>query len=81
MSWATVYRHRLKDELRPVLGKRGPKTLSTDEELLALIREDLASTEWVGEGHRKVWALLRRLKRVQAIGPDVAQSLAVRHDP
>jgi hypothetical protein len=39
VSRATVYRHRVKDELRPVLGKRGHKTLWTDEELLALIHE------------------------------------------
>lgn len=65
VSRATVYRHREKGELRPVLGKRGPKTLWTDEELLALIREDLATTEWVGEGHRKVWARLRALKGVR----------------
>jgi len=65
VSRATVYRHRVKDELRPVLGKRGPKTLWTDEELLALVREDLATTEWVGEGHRKVWARLRHLKGVR----------------
>jgi transposase InsO family protein len=37
----------------------------SDEELLALIREDLATTEWVGEGHRKVWARLRALKGVR----------------
>jgi putative transposase len=65
VSRATVYRHRVKDELRPVLGKRGPRTRWTDEELLALIREDLATTEWVGEGHRKVWARLRHLKGVR----------------
>jgi transposase InsO family protein len=47
------------------VGKRGPKTNWTDEELLALIREDLATTPWVGEGHRKVWARLRMLKGVR----------------
>ena len=39
--------------------KRGPKTELTDERLLALIREDLASSPFHGEGHRKVWARLR----------------------
>jgi transposase InsO family protein len=48
-----------------VLGKRGPKTQWSDAELLALIREDIATTEWVGEGHRKVWARLRALKGVR----------------
>lgn len=46
-------------------GKRGPKTSWTDAELLELIREDLATSEWVGEGHRKVWARLRALKDVR----------------
>ena len=64
VSRATVYRHR-SCELLPVSGKRGPKTLWTDDELLALIREDLATTEWVGEGHRKVWARLRHLKGIR----------------
>ena len=45
--------------------KRGPKTAWSDAELLALIREDLATTEWLGEGHRKVWARLRALKGVR----------------
>jgi putative transposase len=49
-----------------VLGKRGPKTSWSDAELLAFIREDLATTEWVGEGHRKVWARLRALKNVRS---------------
>jgi transposase InsO family protein len=33
--------------------------------LLALIRDDLSSSEWVGEGHRKVWARLRALRGVR----------------
>lgn len=67
LSRATVYRRResAANEAPPVLGKRGPKTSWSDAELLALIREDLATTEWVGEGHRKVWARLRALKNVR----------------
>lgn len=67
VSRATVYRRRAAEarEEPPVLGKRGPKTRWSDAELLALIREDLSSTEWVGEGHRKVWARLRALKQVR----------------
>jgi len=61
VSRATVYRHRVKDELRPVLGKRGHKTLWTDQELLALIHEDMATTEWVCEGHRRLGSSLQRL--------------------
>lgn len=65
VSRATLYRHRLAKSPLRVVGKRGPKTQWSDEELLALIREDLATTEWVGEGHRKVWARLRALKGVR----------------
>lgn len=45
--------------------KRGPKTELTDERLLVLIREDLASSPFHGEGHRKVWARLRILGDVR----------------
>jgi transposase InsO family protein len=65
VSRATVYRQRPRAAPMRALGKRGPKTRWTDEELLGLIREDLATTEWVGEGHRKVWARLRLLKDVR----------------
>lgn len=67
VSRATVYRRRARSssEAASTVGKRGPKTAWTDEELLVLIREDLASTAWVGEGHRKVWARLRMLKGVR----------------
>jgi putative transposase len=39
--------------------KRGPRPSISDEDLLALIRNDLATTPFTGEGHRKVWARLR----------------------
>jgi len=42
-----------------VVEKRGPKTLLTDDALLALIRADLAASPFQGEGHRKVWARLK----------------------
>ena len=42
--------------------KRGPKTTITDNELLALIRDDLATSSFIGEGHRKVYARLRFVK-------------------
>ena len=45
--------------------KRGPKPLLADEELLVLIREDLVSSPFHGEGHRKVWARLRIVKKVK----------------
>jgi transposase InsO family protein len=40
-------------------GRRGPKPVLSDAELLAAIRRDLARSPWTGEGHRKVWARLR----------------------
>jgi putative transposase len=39
--------------------KRGPKTSYTDEALTVLIRQVLAVSPFLGEGHRKVWARLR----------------------
>lgn len=47
------------DEPEPPKGKTGPKTEIPDDELLTLIRDDLASSPFTGEGHRKVWARLR----------------------
>src|SRR5512132_1432251 len=40
-------------------GRRGPKPVLGDADLLAAIRRDLARSPWTGEGHRKVWARLR----------------------
>lgn len=39
--------------------KRGPKAGYTDEALTAHIRQVLAASPFLGEGHRKVWARLR----------------------
>lgn len=47
------------DEPEPPKKKPGPKTEIPDDELLTLIRDDLASSPFTGEGHRKVWARLR----------------------
>ena len=56
---STVYAHRVR-RLRPVpLRKRGPKPAWTDAELVEHIRQVLASSAFVGEGYRKVWARLR----------------------
>lgn len=43
----------------PVPLKRGPKTVVSDAELADAIRGVLATSPFVGEGHRKVWAKLR----------------------
>jgi len=42
--------------------KRGPKSCISDENLLALIRDDLKESPFIGEGHRKVWARPRFIK-------------------
>ncbi|PNU20614.1 IS3 family transposase [Geothermobacter hydrogeniphilus] len=39
--------------------RRGPHPSISDADLLELIRQDLASSPFTGEGHRKVWARLR----------------------
>jgi putative transposase len=39
--------------------KRGPVPAVSDDDLLVLIREDLAASPFTGEGYRKVWARLK----------------------
>ena len=39
--------------------RRGPAPAVSDEELYALIADDLACSPFTGEGHRMVWARLR----------------------
>jgi transposase InsO family protein len=41
-------------------GKPGPKPKINDSELLAMIQNDIASTPFKGEGHRKIHARLKR---------------------
>lgn len=61
---------RLRDGLAPgaasMLGKRGPKTLVSDPDLVAAIRRVLSETPFHGEGHRKVRA--RPTHRGVAVG-------------
>ena len=45
--------------------RRGPKPATSDEDLLAAIRADLARSPWTGEGHRKVWARLRAMDGIR----------------
>jgi transposase InsO family protein len=49
----------------PLPLKRGPKTPLTDDEVLALIRTDLETSPFIGEGHRKVWARLRFVQEIK----------------
>jgi len=43
-----------------VLEKRGPTTTHSDAEFLEEIRTILEASSFLSEGHRKVWAMLRR---------------------
>jgi transposase InsO family protein len=62
-----------------VSAKRGPKTLLSDEELLDLIRDDLATSLFKGEGHRKVWARLRFVKGHKVGRKRVLRIMRVNH--
>lgn len=57
---STFYAIRARRAGTPnVSAKRGPKTEHSDDELTALIREQIADSPFHGEGHRKMWARLR----------------------
>ena len=63
---ATVHRWKVSDGAPPPLpAKRGPKSGISDDTLLREIRTLLASSLFVGEGHRKVWAKLRHERGVR----------------
>ena len=57
-------RRRASAEEVPARRRPGPVGVMPDAELLAEIRRDLAASPFVGEGHRKVWARLRRQHRI-----------------
>ena len=59
--------------------KRGPRPLLNDEELLALIRADLAKSLFIGEGHRKVWARLRFVEGVKVSRKRVLRIMRQEH--
>jgi putative transposase len=64
VSRSTYYsrQKRLVCAKQNALEKRGPKPLISDSELLDLIKTDIISSPFKGEGHRKVHARLRRQK-------------------
>ena len=59
---ATVYFRR---QARPVPGKRGPKPIISDAQLVPMIREDLAASPFREEGHRKVYYRLKFVRKVR----------------
>ena len=56
---SSFYAQQMEVEPTARHGKRGPKPRVSDQELLKLIRADLAASPFQGEGHRKVWARLK----------------------
>jgi len=66
LARATVQRHKALAEDAPrIPAKRSPKTFPSDGQILAEIRAVLASTLFVGEGHRKIWARLRQERGIR----------------
>jgi len=59
--------------------KRGPRPLLSDKELLVLIRADLASSPFIGDGHRKVWARLRFVEGVKVSRKRVLRIMRQEH--
>ena len=60
LSRSTCYQQRARAEAPPATPiKRGAKILYTDAVLTEHIRQVLATSPFLGEGHRKVWARLR----------------------
>ncbi|REG58745.1 hypothetical protein B0G80_1442 [Paraburkholderia sp. BL6669N2] len=58
---STIYavRARTADGVVQIIpARRGPKPKMPDADLLKAIRDDLAASPFIGEGHRKVWARL-----------------------
>ena len=64
---STIYARRAREASPPTAppARRGPKPETSDADLLSAIREDLAGSPFVGEGHRKVWARLRVRKAIR----------------
>lgn len=75
---STFYAHQKPAPVGPA-NKRGPRTEISDAELLSLIREDLATTVFTGEGYRKVWARLRVQKAVRVGGKRVLRLMRENH--
>ena len=48
----------------PVPQRRGPKPVFDDDVVLQAVEADLSVSKFAGEGHRKVWARIRRQKGI-----------------
>lgn len=60
LARSSAYVARSRRERTAPYARPGPRTATSDDELLARIREALDGAAFCGEGHRKVWARLRR---------------------
>ena len=72
-------RHAATAEARPAPQRRGPRPAVSDAALLALIRADLDSSPFTGEGHRKVWARLRVRDNVRVARKRVLRLMRENH--
>ena len=72
---STVYARRDRRDHPSPAAKRGPKTPWTDAALTAHIRTIIAESPFHGEGHRKIWAGIVRLIRLD---PKNLQSRTIR---
>jgi putative transposase len=63
---AACEQRRRRGASEPVRRRPGPVGPISDRELLTEIRQVLADSPFVGEGHRKVWARLRRERGVRS---------------
>lgn len=60
LARSSAYVTRSRGTRATPCARPGPRTTTSDDELLAHIREVLDGAAFSGEGHRKVWARLRR---------------------
>ena len=73
-------RARAKATVTPITKlKRGPKPRVPDAALLQAIQDDLESSPFTGEGHRKVWARLRILRGIRASRERVLRLMREHH--
>lgn len=77
---AACEQRRRRGASEPVRRRPGPVGPMSDRELLAEIRQVLADSPFVGEGHRKVWARLRREAGLLAPTARVRKRAARLHD-
>ncbi len=77
---STLYAQRARMRVVSLHPKRrGPTPKVSDEALLEAIGADLATSPFVGEGHRKVWARLRILHGIRVSRMRVLRLMRAHH--